>query len=303
MDNLRVAVLGASGIGKFHVREFVNAKCNVVAILGSSEASSEKTAELLYGEFGVRATPYHNIERLLDYENLDAVSICTPPNLHETQARQSLDRNLNVLCEKPLTLDSQNNYESARQLLDLAEEKEKILTMNTQWVSVIPYFSTYMKHAPLESLAIYMQPGKRRIEMLTDHLPHTNSLLVRFIPKGKATDMQFLLKKDDAINIRFRYDTTGQDCKVEYNFEFRKHRPREIIFSINGQSFVRRIGKNYQQKFVCGKESFDIEDPFKVSINKFVEAVKEESEPLVNKQEILENIYLQEQIINEYMFS
>ena len=54
MDKLRVAVLGASGIGKFHCREFKNAGCDVVAILGSTEESSKATSSNLEREFKVK---------------------------------------------------------------------------------------------------------------------------------------------------------------------------------------------------------------------------------------------------------
>ncbi|MDP6293129.1 MAG: alpha/beta hydrolase, partial [Candidatus Woesearchaeota archaeon] len=43
----KVAVLGASGIGKFHARDLQANGCEVVAILGSSPQTAEATAEKL----------------------------------------------------------------------------------------------------------------------------------------------------------------------------------------------------------------------------------------------------------------
>ena len=51
MEKLRIAILGASGIGKFHARDFKKAGCDVVAILGSNDKTAKATSEMLKKEF------------------------------------------------------------------------------------------------------------------------------------------------------------------------------------------------------------------------------------------------------------
>jgi predicted dehydrogenase len=82
MSKPRVAILGASGIGKFHAREFKKAGADVVAILGTNEDSLKNTSDFLDVEYGIKVKSYSNIDILLASEKLDAVSICTPSSFH-----------------------------------------------------------------------------------------------------------------------------------------------------------------------------------------------------------------------------
>ena len=143
MKKLRVAVLGAGKIGKYHVRELFSLGSEVVAILGSTKESSSKTAGELNKEFGVNARPYYVLEELLRNEDLDAVSVCTPPKLHEYQMRMCLENDLHIMCEKPFIQAENDGYSKAEGLFDLAEKKGKTLTVNTQWASIADYFRIY----------------------------------------------------------------------------------------------------------------------------------------------------------------
>src|SRR3989338_3793208 len=80
---LKVAVLGARDIGKYHAREFHNAGAHVVAVLGRSEKSSSEAASRLSKDFGIdNAHPYSELERLIEQEHPDIVSIATSNNSH-----------------------------------------------------------------------------------------------------------------------------------------------------------------------------------------------------------------------------
>ena len=48
---------------------------------------------------------YTDFQALLDTEELDAVSICTPPPTHRAITEQAAARGLHVLCEKPLAMN------------------------------------------------------------------------------------------------------------------------------------------------------------------------------------------------------
>lgn len=302
MAKLKIAVLGASKIGKFHFREFINAGVDVVAILGSSEQTAAKTAESLYSEFNVHSKPYFELDKLIEAENLDAVSVCTPPNLHYIQAKKCLEAGLHVLCEKPFVLNSySDNYDKAKKLVELSEKQGRILTVNTQWPSILDYIKNQVDLSRLKSFFMYTQPGDSGINMLTDHLPHTNSMVVKLIPGGYAKDITFSKNSQKDIDVFFKYINKNLKCDINYKFAYKADRSRKIIFSFNGLEFKREIGENYQQRLVTNKTEFDIEDPFKITIKKFVGAIKGKNYPLVSKTEIIENMALQDRIIAEYM--
>ena len=56
---------------------------------------------------------------MLDNEEIDSVHICTPNFLHYSMVKDALNAGKHVLCEKPLTITS----EEAQELVSLAKEK------------------------------------------------------------------------------------------------------------------------------------------------------------------------------------
>ena len=302
MAQLKIAILGASGIGKFHFREFTRARAEVTSILGSSKETAEKTADDLYSEFGLRPRAYFELDKLLETESIDAVSVCTPPNLHYAQVKKCLEGRLHILCEKPFVLNSYaDNYDNANELVELSEKKAATLTVNTQWPSILDYIKNEVDFSKLKSFSMHTEPGASGIDMLTDHLPHTNSMVVKLIPDGHANDITFSKNSEKDMHINFKYANKNLECDITYTFVHKADRPRKVMFSFDGLEFRREIGKNYQQKLITDKKEFDIEDPLKISVEKFVGAIEGKNSPLISKQEILENMALQDRIIRECM--
>ena len=302
MKKPRVAILGASGIGRFHAREFNNSRCEIIAILGSTKESSIQTAERLERDFRIKASAYYELEILLKSETLDAVSICTPPELHSAHVRRCLENGLNILCEKPFVLDSKyDNYDTARDLMRIAREKGKILTVNTQWPSVIPELGKYMDLSKIETFSMSMEPvGISGIELLVECIPHMNSMLIKLLPCGNIKDIKFFLKSDDAIDIKFDYHTNSGICKVSYFMGNKKEKPTKISFSINNEEFSRIIGKDYRQQLVYKGNSFYIDDPLMVSIRKFVSSLSG-GKCLIGEDDLLQNVRLQDIIAEKYL--
>ena len=301
---LKIAILGASGIGKYHAREFAEAGCDVVAILGSTKESAERTAQFLHenkefnnGKFSINARPYHDLTTLLSEEELDAASICTPPHLHSTHVKQCLEAGLHVLCEKPFVLDSQyQNYQIAKDLVALAREKNRIISVNTQWVFAIPYIPKRITSQGVQNFSMYINPVNiTGSKLLHECIPHLNSMLIRLVPEGSAGDIRFLSRDSKDLKIEFKYG----NCNVNYNVVCKKEKPTSLGFSINGNKFEREIGENYTQ-FLKGENGFQkIEDPLKTSVKNFVFALSG-GKPHLSEHETLQNMRLQDQIIEEY---
>ena len=301
MKKPKVAILGASGIGKFHAREFHKAGCDVVAILGSTEESAARTAEELRQEFNIQARPYHDLETLFSSEELDAVSICTPPKLHSSQVRKCLEAGLHVLCEKPFVLDTKDkNYQIAKDLLTLAKEKGKILTVNTQWVSIVPYLEKNFDLKNIKSFSMYMEPPiMGGLNLITEAIPHANSMLLGLTSnKNLLPDsIKFPISNEEEIIIKFNYGK----CEALYHFKLKEQRPRKLSFTLNGTEFVREIRENYSQQLIYDGKAIDIPDPLAKSINAFIEAISGEGSPLVDERDILDNIRIQDLVMKEYL--
>jgi predicted dehydrogenase len=97
MTKLRVAVIGAGGIGATHLRAYAAWPdlCEIVGVADVDWAAAQASAT----EYGIPAFTDH--QALLDSVQPDAVSICTPPKLHLPIALDVAERRIACLCEKP----------------------------------------------------------------------------------------------------------------------------------------------------------------------------------------------------------
>lgn len=100
-DGLRVGIVGAGRMGRFHAQGFVAAGAVIGAVYDDFPASSEALAS----EFSAAAA--HSLDDLLANYDLDAISVCTPPFAHEQACVGAMQAGLAVLCEKPLAAQAE----------------------------------------------------------------------------------------------------------------------------------------------------------------------------------------------------
>lgn len=124
MKKIRYAVIGISGVGNSHIK-FIrgNPDATLIAIVDSNEETLNKKG----AELGVKVfTDYRD---LLKNNLVDAVSICTPHNLHYKMTMDCLDAGIHVLVEKPLA----NTVSEADKIIQKAKEKELIVSVGHQY--------------------------------------------------------------------------------------------------------------------------------------------------------------------------
>ena len=134
MANLKVMLMGAGGnMRNAHLPRIERAGVDIVAVADPVESQAAKLMEKAGGEI-----PYYADWRtMLDDANADAVLISTPHRDHFDQARESLERGLHVLLEKPMVIEP----EHASRLLDLAAERKLAIDVAYQrhWMPPFVY--------------------------------------------------------------------------------------------------------------------------------------------------------------------
>lgn len=101
MANLTSVLIGCGAIAREHLAALAELKSvEVAAVCDLSAARAEATAE----RFAI-AKWYCNYEEMLAQIKPDLVHITTPPSVHFSIAKSCLTAGLNVLCEKPITVD------------------------------------------------------------------------------------------------------------------------------------------------------------------------------------------------------
>lgn len=97
MNKVRLGLVGAGNIGKFHAEYLLANKVSraeLTAVCSTSVGKLEKFRHL---------TLFDDAEKLFRSESVDAVIIATPHPQHPTQAIAALDAGLHVMVEKPIS--------------------------------------------------------------------------------------------------------------------------------------------------------------------------------------------------------
>lgn len=114
MKKLRVAVVGCGRISSRHLEAAAALEsAEIVAVCDIKPEIANATAE------NYSAKAYVDYKEMIDNEDLDALHICLPHNLHTEVSQYALNKGVNVLCEKPMSI----GYEEAEKTVELAKEK------------------------------------------------------------------------------------------------------------------------------------------------------------------------------------
>jgi predicted dehydrogenase len=101
MDKLGVGVIGAGWVAGEHIRAFANnphVELRAVCGITEEEAAAKAT------ECGVAVNAYGDYQEMLAKEQLDIVSVATPPNLHREHAIAVVQAGKHLMLEKPMAL-------------------------------------------------------------------------------------------------------------------------------------------------------------------------------------------------------
>lgn len=99
VKKFKAAVIGCGRISVMHFDGI--ARSPLVKLLACCDVDGEK-AENAAKKYGCKA--YTDYKEMIEKERPDAVHICLPHYLHAPVAQYALNRGVNVLCEKPMTI-------------------------------------------------------------------------------------------------------------------------------------------------------------------------------------------------------
>lgn len=182
MTGLRVGIIGYGYWGPNLTRNFFEIPSSDLAAIADLNGERLKQA----------ASKYPNIQTTENYKDLfdmdlDAVVIATPPATHFPIALDCLEHDLNVLIEKPLTLNS----EHAEELIQLADEKKLTLMVGHtfEYNSAVHALKKYIDSGELGQV-YYMDAARLNLglfqkdsNVLWDLAPHDISILLYLLGK------------------------------------------------------------------------------------------------------------------------
>lgn len=119
MSKLKVGVIGCGSIARHrHLLEYhANESVEIVAVCDIVIERAEEMASLYH------ARAYKDYEKVLQEEEIDAISVCLPNFLHAPVSIAALQAGKHVLCEKPMATSS----EEAEEMIQAAKTNGKKL--------------------------------------------------------------------------------------------------------------------------------------------------------------------------------
>ena len=210
MPQLRVAIVGAGLMGRWHADAVARAGGRVVAVVDARIEQARRLAGVGEG--------FRSLDDLDSRMSLDVVHICTPLATHVELAEQALMLGANVVVEKPLAADA----ESTAALLAVAMERRLLVVPVHQFVfqrgvrrllSGRDRFGTLVRCVFEAATAGAGRMGLDPDDLVADILPHPLALFSRLTESGLA-EAEWVVLRPTSGELRALTDVAGTTFEI-----------------------------------------------------------------------------------------
>ena len=126
---LKIGVIGVGWYGMVNAQAALKAGgVEIAAVCDVNSSHLEESAAALEKLQGRRPKTFKLYQDLLDFKDLDAVIIATPPHWHALQLIAALEKGLDVYAEKPLAYD----IREGRAMVEAARRRGRVLQVGFQ---------------------------------------------------------------------------------------------------------------------------------------------------------------------------
>ncbi len=272
-----VGILGCGKVGKIHARHYHQLGEKVTRILCNSQKNADHTVQQLNDNYGFQTIATSKLDNFFS-ENMDMVSICSPPSFHMEHIKACLDRKIPVFCEKPLFWDEDITQKKvSKQLTALKKHTNRLLfvnTSNTVFLDAINKKQNNNIKLKELSFEFYTNGEYKGINIAKDLLPHGLSLLIHSLGDKLISNFRYLYS-DHVFKCTLQYGS----CLVKFDFQENPKGPKHMKIGLNNRYFTRyQIGEgpNFCVYLIdeTTKKKISVEDPFKVYLRDFIGFVR-----------------------------
>ncbi|MBI4795166.1 MAG: Gfo/Idh/MocA family oxidoreductase [Deltaproteobacteria bacterium] len=290
---IKAGVIGVGYLGRFHAEKY--AALPDVDLVGVADLNPDRAREV--------AEPL-NTQAFTDYLQLlplvDAVSVAVSTTSHFSVVRDCLERDVQVLVEKPLAVTAAE----ADALVDLARERGRLLMVGhlERFNSAMEGLRARVTHpAFIEShrLSFYKERGidvDVVLDLMIHDLDHVLSLVPSPVQEIRAAGVAVLTDNIDLANVRLEFadgciaNLTASRMSFKSMRKFRLFQP-EAYLSVDFEA--RELTVASRQAGALGPipgvaletKRFPQEDVLFKEISNFVAAVQKREEPRVSGED------------------
>jgi predicted dehydrogenase len=307
MKKLKFALIGTGGIAQTYAQAFQASNCcKLVAVADIRKESADAFAE----PFGAKA--FSDYKTLAEKSKIDAVIISTPPNTHLEIAAFFMQKDINVLCEKPLCL----SVAEAKEMITCAEKSNVVFTMATKfrYVGDVIKAKAMIASGVLGDIVQFENAFTARVDMsrrwnsdfavsgggvLMDNGTHSVDIIRYFlgaieevlaVETGKTQN----LSVDENVKM-FAKTANGIAASVDLTWGINKELPNFIsVYGTNGTLHIGWQASKYRLNSnpdwtVFGK-GYDKVQAFKAKIENFAGAIRGTEELLTKPEDALASV-------------
>ncbi len=310
MSNMvKVGVIGVGYLGSIHAR--VYSELPEADLVGVADVDAETAGKIAQK---YNAVPYSDYGELI--ERVDAVSIVTPTVTHYEIALDCLKRGIHVLVEKPIC----STIRQAEELGKLAEGKNLVLQVghierfNSGIIAVSEVIDN-PRYIETERLGVFSGRGTD-MDVISELMIHDLDLITSWlsypVSEIRAVGVPVLTGKVDIANVRLEYENGCVAVLSASRVSAKKFR-KVRIFQDNAYISLDFMGQNYE---FYSREPFtgsaphpllpgihyrkvepEKEEPLKLELSSFIEAVKNNAKPAVDAWDAIRALRLSQSIM------
>lgn len=286
MPQPRIAVIGAGSFGRNHVRvvrESPNAELSGVLDPDPERATA------------ANCRIFSSLEEAA--KNSDAAIVATPTTAHAGSGCRLIELGLDVLVEKPIA----QNPEEARRLIECAARHKKILQVGhlerfNPAILALEAALTTPLFFEIHRMSEF-SPRSLDVDVVLDLMIHDIEIVLSLtgsMPSEiRAAGISILSSKVDIANVRLEFPTgcianlTASRVSTERIRKLRLFQPSEYISLDYSRREAVRFRVNPPLKIDFASLSVTKDEPLRLELESFFEAVRERSTPRVTGEQAL----------------
>ncbi len=306
-NKVRFAMVGAGAISQSYAQAFET--CETAQLVAVADTRPEAAKALAQG---FNCPSYDSYQLMKDKEKFEAVIVCTPPVTHPEISAFFLGKGINVLCEKPLAIDSA----SAQKMLDVAQTSGAILTMGSKfrYVEDVIRAKSIVTSGILGEVILFENAFTSRVDMaqrwnsnpkisgggvLIDNGAHSVDIMRYFL--GPIGDVQVIegkrvqgLSVEDTVRVFVR-SKGGVMGNVDLSWSINKELDSYInIYGSNGTISVGWKESKYRQSssrdWVIFGKGYNKVQAFRSQLENFARTIRGEDRLLITAEDALASV-------------
>lgn len=295
---VKFGIVGAGGIAQAYAQAF--SQSDVAQLVAVADVRLE-AAQAMADQAGCES--FTSYEAMAENVALDAVLISTPPITHREISIYFLNRQINVLCEKPLSISS----EDAKAMRAVAQESGAILTMASKFrcVEDVIKAKSIVDSGILGDIVLFENAFTGRVDMsqrwnsnpeisgggvLIDNGTHSVDIMRYFL--GPLAEVQVVegkriqgLPVEDTVKI-FVKSATGVMGNIDLSWSI--HKELDYYIRLYGSEGTISVGwkeSKYRQSsssdWVVFGQGYSKIQAFQTQIDNFAKAIRGEEQLLI----------------------